>query len=159
MPYLAGGLLLIAAGVTKTLEPLSLVRALRAAGLRVRAPLLARWVRVAAALEGLLGLAAVAHSSRVVALFVALSYAGFTAFVLRALRRGGPLASCGCFGKTDTPPTVGHVVVTAALSSAALLAGKGASLDLPLVVISVVLAYVTYLALAVLPLVSRRVQQ
>jgi len=155
-PYLAGALLLVAAGGAKTLDPLSLVRALRSAGLHVRAPVLARWVRVLAAVEALLGVVAIVHSTRVVALLVALSYAGFTAFVLRALRSGSPLASCGCFGKTDTPPTIGHVVVTALLAGAALLVGSGSSLDLAIVAVSAVLAYVTYLALAVLPLVSRR---
>jgi hypothetical protein len=157
-PYLAAGLLLAAAGLAKTREPLSLVRALRAAGLRVRAPLLARWVRLLAAVEALLGLAAVVYPGRVLAIGVALSYAGFTAFVLRALGSGSPLASCGCFGKVDTPPTPGHVIVTALLAVAATLVavGPAASLDLPLVVVSVVLAYVTYVALAVLPLVSRR---
>jgi hypothetical protein len=157
-PYLAAALLLVAAGVAKSREPLSLVRALRAAGLRVRAPLLARWVRAIAAVEALLGLVAALHPGRVVALGVALSYAGFTAFVLRALRSSSPLASCGCFGKTDTPPTPGHVVVTALLAVAALLVavGRAAPLDVPLAVVSGVLAYCTYVALAILPLVWQR---
>ena len=34
-------------------------------------------------------------------------YAGFTAFVVLALRRGGVLSSCGCFGRADTPPDPG----------------------------------------------------
>lgn len=157
-PYLASGLLLLAAGVAKTREPLSLVRALRGAGLRVRAPLLARWVRSLAAVEAMLGAAAVLHPTRPLAVAVALSYAGFTAFVLRALRSGSPLASCGCFGKTDTPPTPGHAAVTAALALAALVVAiePARSPDLPLVVVSAVLAYLGYVALAVLPLVSRR---
>lgn len=157
-PYLAGGLLLVAAGVAKAVEPLSLVRALRAAGLRVRAPLLARWVRLVAAAEAVLGVIAVVHPTPVVAALVALSYAGFTAFVLRALRSGSPLASCGCFGKTDTPPTPGHAAVTAVVAVSAVLVatGSAAPLDIPLAVVSAVLAYVGYVALAVLPLVSRR---
>lgn len=157
-PYLAAGLLLVAAGVAKALEPLSLVRALRAAGLRVRAPLLARWVRAGAAAEAVLGLVAVVHPSRAVAAAVALSYLGFTLFVLRALRSGSPLASCGCFGKSDTPPTPGHAVVTALLAAAAGLVAldPGVGLDLPVLVVGAVLAYVGYVALAVLPLVSRR---
>ncbi len=157
-PYLAGALLLVAAGVSKALDPLSLVRALRSAGLRVRAPLLARWVRVGAGFEAALGLAAAVHPSRPLAVGVALSYTGFTAFVLRALRGDSPLASCGCFGKIDTPPTAGHVVVTAAVAVAAAIvaAGSAASFDLALVVVSGVLAYLTYVALAVLPLVSHR---
>ncbi|MDX6198636.1 MAG: hypothetical protein QOJ79_1787 [Actinomycetota bacterium] len=157
-PYLAAALLLVAAGLAKAVEPLSLVRALRAAGVRVRAPLLARWVRGLSAVEALLGVVAVVRPGPLVATAVAISYAGFSAFVLRALRSGSPLASCGCFGKTDTPPTPGHAVATALLAVAALLIaiGPAAPLDLPLVIVSGVLAYVTYVVLAVLPLTSRR---
>ena len=157
-PYLAAALLLVVAGLAKVARPLSLVRALRAAGLRVRAPLLARWVRGLALLEAALGAVAVVQPSRAAALLVAVSYAGFTAFVLRALRRGSPLASCGCFGQADTPPTPGHAVVTGMLAVAAglIAIGSAASLGVALVVVSAVLAYLTYLALAVLPLVSRR---
>jgi hypothetical protein len=158
-PYLAAGLLLVAAGIAKTREPLSLTRALRSAGVPVRAPLLARWVRVLAALEAAVGLAAVGHPSAVTAALVAASYAGFTAFVLRALVSGSPLASCGCFGKADTPPTAGHAVVTAVLAvCAGLVAARpfGPVPGVALVVVTAVLAYLLYVALAVLPLVSRR---
>jgi len=157
-PYLAAALLLLVAGVAKTRSPLSLVKALRAAGLPVRAPLLARWVRVIAAAEAAIGAAALAHPTRLLALGVAISYAGFTAFVLRALRSDSPLASCGCFGKLDTPPTPGHAVLTGLLALAALLVatGSAAPLDLPLLVVSAVLAGGCYVALALLPLVSAR---
>jgi hypothetical protein len=157
-PFLASALLLVAAGAAKTREPLSLVRALRAAGVPVRAPLLARWVRVLAAAEAVLGVIAVVHPAPVVAAAVAASYGGFTVFVLRALRSDSPLASCGCFGKTDTPPTPAHVVVTAVLAVAAVVVavGPGPATDIPVLVVSAVLAYLTYVALAVLPLVSRR---
>ncbi|MCU1673228.1 MAG: hypothetical protein JWN77_1341 [Frankiales bacterium] len=153
-PYLAAALLLVVAGVAKALDPLSLVRALRAAGLGVRAPVLARWVRAFAALEALVGAVAVIAPGRVVALAVAASYAGFTAFVLRALRSGSPLASCGCFGSTDTPPTRTHAVVTGALSALSLVAAgdPGLSYGVGLFVVTGVLAYLTYLMLAVLPL-------
>lgn len=157
-PYLAGGLLLVVAGLAKAREPLSLVRALRAAGLRVRAPLLARWVRVLAVGEAGLGSLALVSGSSVAAVGVAASYVGFTAFVLRALRSGSPLASCGCFGKTDTPPTAGHAAATAALALAAVLAALAppAAPSLLLLLVAAVLAYLTYVALAVLPLVSHR---
>jgi hypothetical protein len=157
-PYVAAALLLVAAGVAKAREPLSLVRALRAAGLRVRAPLLTRWVRLFAGLEAVLGAAAVLRPSAALAVGVACSYAGFTAFVVRALRSGSPLASCGCFGKTDTPPTPAHAVTTALLAVACALfaAGSPTRPDLPVLAVSAVLAYVSYVALAVLPLVSRK---
>jgi hypothetical protein len=38
-----------------------------------------------------------------------LIYAGFGAFVIYALVRRLPIQSCGCFGKSDTPPTWTHV--------------------------------------------------
>jgi hypothetical protein len=115
-------------------------------------------VRVLAAGEAVLGVVAVVRPGALVAAAVAISYAGFTAFVLRALRSGSPLASCGCFGKTDTPPTPVHAVVTAALAVAAgvIAIGPAAALDLPLIIVSGVLAYLLYVLLAVLPLTSRR---
>ena len=157
-PYLAAGLLLVVAGVAKALDPLSLVRALRSAGVPVRAPLLARYVRAGAVLEALVGALAVTTASRLVAVAVALSYAGFTVFVLRALRSGSPLASCGCFGQADTPPTRTHAAVTAVLSGAALVAAtEPARADgIALFLVTGVLTYLTYLVLAVLPLVSAK---
>ena len=70
-------------------------------------------MRLLALGEAALGLAAVLVGGRLTALLVAGSYAAFTAFVLLARARGGVLASCGCFGRADTPPTTTHVVVTA----------------------------------------------
>jgi hypothetical protein len=157
-PYLAAALLLVVAGVAKALDPLSLVRALRAAGLTVRAPLLMRFVRVAAVFEAAVGAAAIVAPSRTTALAVAASYAGFTLFVLQALRTGSPLASCGCFGKVDTPPTRLHAIVTGVLAMLALVAAgrPGVELGLGLLVVTAVLAYLTYLVLAVLPLVTQK---
>ena len=157
-PYLAAALLLVVAGVAKALDPLTLVRALRAAGLTVRAPLLARFVRAGAALEAVIGGVAVVSPSRTAALAVAASYAGFTLFVLQALRSGSPLASCGCFGKADTPPTRLHALITGALAVFALVAAGRPGLEhgVALTVVTCVLAYLTYLALAVLPLASMK---
>lgn len=159
-PFLAAAALLVAAGLAKAADPLPLVRALRSA--RLPAPALA--VRGVAVGEVLLGLAAVLTGSRPAAVLVALSYAAFTGFVLLARRRGGVLASCGCFGKADTPPTLTHVLVTAALALVAaavavrplgpvgdLLAGSPGS-GLPLLVASAAVAVTAYLVLALLPL-------
>ena len=157
-PDLAAALLLVVAGVAKALDPLSLVRALRSAGLTVRAPVLMRFVRVAAVGEAVVGAFAIVSPSRTAALAVAASYAGFTLFVLQALRSGSPLASCGCFGKADTPPTRLHAIVTGVLAGCAFVAAghPGISLDVGLLVVTAVLAYLTYLVLAVLPLVTQR---
>lgn len=154
-PYLASAALLVAAGGAKLVDPLPLVRALRSARLPAPRPL----VRAGAAAEVALGLAAVVTGSPVAAALVAVSYAAFTAFVLLALRRGGVLASCGCFGKADTPPTATHVAVTGAFAvvaglvaldppAAATLTGAG----LPLLVATAAVAATAYLVLALLPL-------
>ena len=45
---------------------------------------------------------------------VATLYAGFGWFVALALRRRLPIASCGCFGKVDTPPSRLHLVLNSA---------------------------------------------
>ena len=160
-PFLAAAVLLVAAGGAKLADPLPLVRALRSA----RLPAPASAVRAVAGAEVGLGLTALLTGARAAAVGVALSYAAFTGFVLLARRRGGVLASCGCFGKTDTPPTTTHVVVTAALAAAAgaiavrplgpvpdLLAGSPLG-GLALLLATAAVAATGYLVLAVLPLV------
>ncbi len=158
-PYLASALLLVVAGAAKVLDPLPLVRALRSA--RLPAPVAG--VRLLAVAEAALGLAAVLLGGRVTAVLVAASYAAFTGFVLLARRRGGVLASCGCFGRADTPATTGHVVVTGALALVAagmavtplgtltevLAAGPGAGA--PLVLVTVTVAVLVHGVLALLP--------
>jgi hypothetical protein len=158
-PYFASALLLVVAGAAKVRDPLPLVRALRSA----RLPAPPAGVRLVAVAEVVLGLAAVLQGGRVPAALVAASYAAFTAFVLLARSRGGVLASCGCFGRTDTPATTGHVVVTGALAVLAagvavaplgtlpevLAAGPGAGL--PLVLASVTVAVLVHGVLALLP--------
>jgi hypothetical protein len=163
-PYLAAAALLALAGAAKLRDPLPLVRALRSAGLP--APVAA--VRAAAGAELLLGVVAATTGSRPTAVGVALSYAAFTAFVLVALRRGGVLASCGCFGKADTPPTRTHVALTAAVTAvAAAVAVRpvGTLPDLlatqpghgvPLLVATAAVAVTAYLVLALLPLLRVR---
>ncbi len=162
-PYLASAALLVVAGVAKLIDPLPLVRALRSVGLP--APRLL--VRAGAAVEVLLGVAAVS-GARVAAVGVAASYAVFTGFVLVALRTGGVLASCGCFGKADTPPTRTHVAVTAGFAAVATAVAArpiGAVPDLlatqpghgvPLLVATAAVAVTAYLVLALLPLLQVR---
>lgn len=152
-PLYAAAALLVLAGAQKTADPAPLVRALRSVGLRV--PRLA--VRAVALGEVALGLLALTTGSRAAALGVAASYAGFTGFVLLARARGGVLASCGCFGKADTPPTRTHAAVTGGLALAAASGAPGAlPLELPLLVSTAAVAACAYLLLAVQPLVGAR---
>lgn len=94
----------------------------------LRAPFssLRRALRAGAAFEAVLGVAGLAVvwtdadvAAMAVASFVAASYAAFAVVVLAVRRRGGPLATCGCFGRPETPATLLHVLVDLGLSVAA----------------------------------------
>lgn len=157
----AAGALLVVAGVPKVGDPLPLVRALGSVGVRV--PGVA--ARLFAVVEVLLGAAAVVTPVRAVAAGVALLYAGFTAFVLVALSRGGVVESCGCLGRADTPPTLGHALTTGTLAvGAALLTittpatdawwSRGPATALGVAALAALLALVAWVILAVLPLVT-----
>jgi hypothetical protein len=117
VPYAAAAALLAVAGVPKVREPADLVRAVRSVGM----PFGRGAVRAFAVAEVAVALAALLAPGRVTALLLAVMYAAFTAFVVLALRRGGVLSSCGCFGRADTPPTTAHAVVTATASAVGLL--------------------------------------
>jgi hypothetical protein len=161
-PFLAAAGLLVAAAAPKLVDPASLVRALRSVGLPAGALL----VRGVAAAELVVGAAALVRPDRVTGVLVAFSYAAFSGFVALALARGGVLASCGCFGRADTPPTRSHLLVTSVLaasgvvvassvppspwSSLAQQPGVGAAL----VGFAVLVAGLSYLVMVVLPTVS-----
>jgi len=115
-PFLIAATLLTVGGALKAALPSDTTNALRAVGLP-GAPLL---VRVGGAAEAGVGVAALATGARIPAVILAVSYAAFTAFVVLALRRGTPLASCGCFGKDDTPPTRLHAVLNAGAVAAGI---------------------------------------
>ena len=149
-PVHAAAALLVVAGAQKALDPLPLVRATRSVGLRVPRAV----VRCAALGELAVGLAALLDGSRLTALAVAVSYASFTGFVLLARARGGVLASCGCFGKADTPPTVLHAAVTGGLAIAAATGAPGpVPLGAAALVTTTAVAVTAYVVLAVLPTV------
>lgn len=154
--YVASSALLVVAGGQKLLDPAPLVRALKSMRLRIPPTV----VRAGALAEVALGVAALTTGSRVVAAGIALSYAAFTGVVVLALARGGVLASCGCFGKRDVPPTRTHALVTAGFAAVALdgaLRGTSAAgTDLALLLAAAAVAATAYAALAVLPLVQPR---
>ncbi len=162
-PYLAACLLLAVAGMAKAFRPMDTARAVAAV---VPLPLAAvrALVRVGAVAEAFVGTAGLVHPSPATAGVVALSYLGFAAFVVVVLARGGPLASCGCFGKPDTPATRVHVVVDLVLAgSAVAVAADGTAgwlpallggqpwHGVPLVLLSLLCAWLAFLALSRLP--------
>lgn len=158
-PFAIAAALLVLAGVPKVLRPRDTVNALRAAGI----PAPAVFVRVAAFAEVAIGVDALVNGNRPSAVLVALSYSVFTAFVVLALRRSTPLASCGCFGREDTPPSRLHVAVDAAAVAAAVAVAVDPGAGLPDVVRDQPLAgvpflillacgtFLTYLTLSALP--------
>ena len=158
-PYLAACVLLMAAGVAKVVRPMDTARAVTAV---VAVPVRASraLVRVGALGEAVLGAVALAHPSPAAASLVAASYLGFAGFVSLARARGGPLATCGCFGTPDTPATRTHVVVTlGCAASAIVLAASGLSgwitplvagqpwRGVPLVLLGLLCAWLAFLAM------------
>jgi hypothetical protein len=125
--YLVAAGLLCVAGVAKARRPDDTARAL-APLLPGPPPLHAmRWVvRLAALVEAALGAVAIVFPRPATAALVALSYLCFFGVVAAARRRGGPLATCGCFGRPDTPPTALHLVTNLALAGAATTVALGA---------------------------------
>lgn len=157
-PVLVAAVLLALAAPGKWRRPDDTVRALRA----VRLPASRAAVRALAVGELALAAAVVLVPARPVLALLALSYLGFGAFVALALRSGTPLASCGCFGRPDTPPTRVHlgVVLAAALGAAGAVVTGSASLrqvldapwvGLPLLAVVAVGAWLAWASLSLLP--------
>jgi uncharacterized membrane protein YphA (DoxX/SURF4 family) len=152
-----GALLLIASGGSKIGDAAPTKGALRSAHLP--ATDLVVWVLGAA--EVLAGAAALVAPGPFPALAVSALYLGFAGFVSVALARHLPLQSCGCFGRSDTPPTIGHVAYNLLMAvSVPFAAGaprlvdriaSDASIGLALLGFSLLGAFLSYLVLARLP--------
>jgi len=120
-PFVLAACLLVVAGIAKAVQPASTAGALAAMHLPHR-----RWmVRFGGSVEAALACAALLTGNTALTVLVALSYVAFAGFVVAALRIGAPLATCGCFGKIDTPPHALHVVLDLLAASAAV----GVALD------------------------------
>ena len=164
VPYTAAAVLLGVAGVPKVRDPGDLVRAVRSVGM----PFGRGAVRAFAVAEVVVAALALLVPSRITALLLAAMYAGFTAFVVVALRRGGVLSSCGCFGRADTPPTRAHALVTGTASVVGLLVavdppasgawssltGNGAGAVVGLVALVALVCFLAWQVMAVLPTVQ-----
>jgi hypothetical protein len=167
-PYFAACLLLVVAGGAKLARPAPAAKALAdvlGPSRRVaRSRSLRRSVRALAVIEIATGLIALARPGGVEAALVAVIYMCFAGFVVVARMRGGPLASCGCLGVTDTPATRLHVVLNLGYAvSAAVVAVTVRStwvpdllrhqtvLGVPLLLAAALLAVLTALAMTRLP--------
>lgn len=158
-PFTIAVALLALGGAFKAASPADTATALRGVGLPGW-PLL---VRLGGVLEMAVAVVALATGGRAAAALVAISYLGFAGFVAVALARGVPIATCGCFGKADTPPSVVHLVINlgAAAAALAVVVDPGVALadvvaDQPLEGVPYLLlvatgVYLTFVALTRLP--------
>jgi len=152
-PYLAATALLGLAGGLKVVRPSETANALRAAGLPSHRSL----VRLGALAEVAVAIAALAAPGMVTGTLVSVSYLAFAGFIGMALRRRWVIASCGCLGRPDTPPTPAHLVLNVAAAACAAWwaavapASLGAAFDhqpwagFPLVLATAVVTYLAYL--------------
>lgn len=172
MPALSGPvtavmILLLIAGAQKIIDPSDTSGALRAA----RLPASPQLVRLLGFAEVGVGVVFLVWGGPIPVAMAAVLYAGFAWFVINALVRKLPIASCGCLGSTETPPTMVHVVMNTA-AVAVLIAGVvvpigpfGGLLEargsevVPFILLVGVTVYMLYSLLTVLPLVSKKSQE
>ena len=160
--YLIACTLLVVAGGAKLVRPDDTARAL-AALVPVSLARLRGLVRIGAAVEVALGLGALAAPRTVSAGLVAASYGAFALFIAYARAKGGAIASCGCFGTPDTPATAVHALVNLGLAAVAVAVAVAAPTGsivsilaaqpfhgVPLVLVSAIGAWLTYLVVSVL---------
>ena len=166
-PFLIASTLLVLGGVLKALRPVDTANALRGVGV----PFGPGLVRLGGVAEAALGIWAITTGDRWSAILVAVSYVAFTGFVVVALVRHVPIASCGCFGKADAPPSLVHVGVNlvACLAALAVAVDPGVGLrevladqplaGLPFLLLVATGVFLTFIALTLLPRTLSLVRQ
>lgn len=122
--FVACGLLTMA-GVAKAVRPADTARALvqLVPGGVPRSPSLnfmRQAVRIGAVVEAAVGICALLFPRPVTAALVAVSYTLFVCIAAYAMKHGGALSTCGCFGRPDTPATGLHVVLNVVLAASAV---------------------------------------
>ncbi len=157
-PYTVAAVLLALAGALKLGDPRPAASALARSGL----PSSTMVVRSLGAGEIVLAAAALAVGGPLPGALVAASYVAFAWFVARSIRRD-QVASCGCFGRSDTPVTWHHVAFNVAAAGAGIAAaatdvaplattlGDQPAGGLPFLALVAVSSYLSVLVLTVLP--------
>ena len=115
---------LVVAGLAKQVRPDETARALAGALGGSRAAWRAA-VRAGALVETVLGAVSLLGGGRPAALAVSASYAGFAVYVGWARLTRRPLATCGCLGEPDTPPTWSHAGLCGAAALTSAVAALG----------------------------------
>jgi hypothetical protein len=121
-PFALAAALLAVGGVMKMVRPGPAAGAL--AALHIPAALSA--ARLMGGAELIAGSAALVVGGRGAALVVAGFYLVFAAFVAMAISGRVEVASCGCFGQEDAPPTVAHLVIDLCAAGVCLVAAVAA---------------------------------
>src|SRR5262249_45342211 len=124
-PFFAACLVLCASGFAKIRNPEPTARALRGAAL----PSFPVGVQALGGLEVAAGAGGLFVPNTATTSAVGVLYLGFAAFLVFALARDLPGASCGCAGERDVPPTWLHValdLIAAAAAFAVAATGAGA---------------------------------
>ncbi|MDQ6784846.1 MAG: hypothetical protein M3063_15710 [Actinomycetota bacterium] len=112
-PLAVAAVLAVVAGFAKLLRPGPVAVALRGIGVGWGTPTM---VRAGSLLEALVGAVAVGAGWTPAIVALAVSYLGFAGFVAVARTHPG-IASCGCFGETEAPPSWRHVIVDVGLAT------------------------------------------
>ncbi len=157
-PFYAFALLLGVAGALKLHDPRGTSGALAAAGL----PRSFALVRGLGGVEVLIAAGAIWTGRPLFAGLLAAAYVTFAGFAGLALVRDLPVASCGCFGKADTPPSRTHIGITlvgaitsgwvavAQIGPVSRILADQPWAGLPFVAATLVAAYLLYVALTLL---------
>lgn len=111
-PLAVAAVLAMVAGAAKVMRPGPVVVALRGIGVGFGSTTV---VRAGAVIEAAIGGVALGSGWGPAILGLAATYVAFAAFVVVARSTPG-IASCGCFGETDAPPSWRHVVVDVGLA-------------------------------------------
>jgi hypothetical protein len=146
-PFAIACVLLAGAGALKAVKPTDTANALRAVGMPFGRRARLAMVRAFGAAEVVVGVVALVTGNAAASALVGLSYAAFAGFVVVARRRDTPIASCGCFGKVDTPPSAVHVVLDLLFAGVAVVVAFTGDVALPDVLRDQPLAGVPYLVL------------
>ena len=112
--------LLIITGAAKVARPHDVERALTSLGLP-RIPFAGTVIGL-----GEIGIGVTAFVFPAALVLQGVAYLVFALWILAALRADVPIASCGCLGKDDTPPSWGHFALNVMGSLLSLAAGLSA---------------------------------
>ncbi len=140
--------LLIITGVAKVARPHDVERALTGLGLP-RVPFAGTMIGL-----GEIAIGASAFVFPAALVLQGAAYLVFAGWIFAALRADVPLASCGCLGKDDTPPSWGHLILNVIGSGISLAAAWSGpvqwSLDLEGIAMVSVVAVGVFLGYVVL---------